>query len=68
MFFSAFINKNVDVLADHRDPVLPAHPRCAAVPAPWCRLPDPGHDPRRGVRPGAQVRPARTFEAIKTEL
>lgn len=49
-------------------PVLPAHPGCAAVPAAWRRLPDPGPDPRRGVRPGAQVCAARSAEAVKTEL
>jgi hypothetical protein len=58
-------NKNVGLRSDDRDPVLPAHAWRAAVPAPWRWLPDPGHDPRRGVRPGPQVRPARAPEAVK---
>lgn len=58
----------MDVPVDHRDPVLPAHPWCAAVPASWCLLPDPGSDPRRGVRRSAQVCAARHPEAVKTEL
>ena len=60
------LNKNVDVFVDDRYLVLPAHPWCAAVPTSWCRLPDSGHDPRCSVRLGAQVRPARTLEAINT--
>ena len=65
--FSARSNKNVGISVDDCHPVLPADARRPGVPAPRCGLPDPGHDPRRGVRPGAQVRPARTAEAVKTE-
>lgn len=51
--------------SDDRDPLLPAHARRADLPAPRRRVPDPGNDPRRGVCPGTQVRPARTAEAVK---
>jgi hypothetical protein len=63
--FSAFINKNVGLSSDDRHPVLPAHARRAGVPAPRCRLSDPGADARRGVCPGAQVCAARAAEAVK---
>jgi hypothetical protein len=58
-------NKNVGLCFDDCDSVLPAHARRAAVPAARCVFPDPGHDPRRGVRPGAQVCAARAPEAVK---
>ena len=54
--------------SDDCHPVLPAHARRAGISAPWCGLPDPGPDPRRGLCPGAQVRPARTAEAVKNGI
>ena len=59
--------QNVLVSVDDRNPLLRSDPRCVAEPPSRSWLPDPSTDPRRGVRRGAQVPPAWTPEAVKTD-
>lgn len=61
------LKQNVGISSLDRDPLLRPVPWCAGVPPPWGQLPDPADDARRGVRAGAQVRPARPSPPVKTD-
>ena len=56
--------QNVVVSFDNGNPLLRSDPWCSVEPPSRSWFPDPGTDPRRGVRRGAQVPAAWTPEAI----
>ena len=67
LVFFRIDKQNVVVSFDNGNLVLRSDPRCPPEPPSRSQFPDPGHDPCRGVRRGAQVPPAWTPEAVKTD-